>query len=244
MTVGLFVPCYIDQLYPKVGKDTLEVLEKTGCSVVFLQDSLCCGQPMANSGYEKMTRDFEKPFLKALPEVDYLVTPSASCSYHLTHHLLKPLVGEDELSKVRELTEFLHDVIGPEKLKASFPHKVGLHLSCHGLRGLNLGTPSELKIPHYSKIERVLSAVDGLDLVVPPRADECCGFGGSFAVFESAVSVKMGSDKMQGMFAAGVEYVTATDMSCLMHLEGVFRAENSPMKVMHVAELLNAEELT
>ncbi|RNL75256.1 (Fe-S)-binding protein [Sinomicrobium pectinilyticum] len=242
MTVGLFVPCYIDQLYPKVGKDTLEILEKTGCNVVFLQDPLCCGQPMANSGYEKMTSGFEKPFLKALPEVDYLVTPSASCSYHLSHHLLKPLVSAEELAKVKELTEFLHDVAGIDKLKASFPHKVGLHLSCHGLRGLDLGTPSELKVPYYSKIEKVLSAVEGLDLVVPPKADECCGFGGSFAVFESAVSVKMGSDKMCGMAEAEVEYVAATDMSCLMHLEGVFRAGDSPMRVMHIAELLNSEE--
>ncbi|SFW57437.1 L-lactate dehydrogenase complex protein LldE [Sinomicrobium oceani] len=240
MTVGLFVPCYIDQLYPKVGRDTLEVLEKAGCKVVFLQDPLCCGQPMANSGYESKTRDFEKPFLKVLPEVDYLVTPSASCSYHLSHHLLKPFVAAEELAKVKELTEFLHDIIGPDKIHASFPYRVGLHLSCHGLRGLNLGTPSELKVPYYSKIEKVLAAVDGLDLVVPSKADECCGFGGSFAVFESAVSVKMGCDKMKTMSGAEVSYVAATDMSCLMHLEGVFRAEESTMKVMHIAEILNA----
>lgn len=243
MKVGLFIPCYIDQMYPRVGKDTLELLEKAGCEVVFLEDILCCGQPMANSGYERYTQDshYEQPFLDALPGLDYLVVPSASCAYHLRHHLLKSKIGTLELSKIKEITEFLHDTDGLTVFKSNYPHKVGLHQSCHGLRGLELAKASELEGPHFSKLENLLSRVAGLDLVIPPKSDECCGFGGSFAIDQGAVSVKMGEDKMKNIISVELEYLTATDMSCLMHLEGVFHKNNAAIKVLHITEILNSE---
>lgn len=243
MKVGLFIPCYIDQLYPEVGIATLQLLEKTGCEVVFLEDILCCGQPMDNSGFERYTEknQYVAPFIEALPAIDYLVVPSASCTFHLTHHLLKYKIGADQLEKIKEITEFLHDIKGEEKLKSRFPHRVGLHQSCHGLRGLNLAKASELGGPDFSKIENLLSKVEGLELVIPPKSDECCGFGGSFSVAESAVSVKMGEDKMKNVQGEELQFLTATDMSCLMHLEGVFKKNKAGIKILHITEILNSE---
>lgn len=242
LKIGLFIPCYIDQLYPEAGKASMSLLEKVGCEVIFLEDILCCGQPMANSGYLKLIQDkgYQKDFLDVLPELDFLVTPSGSCTYHLKNHLLKGLSAE-ESGKVLEITEFLHDVIGPENIHAEFPHKVALHQSCHGLRGLNLAVSSELQFPKFSKIENLLKRVKGLDLVIPENSDECCGFGGSFAVMENAVSVKMGEDKMMTILKENSSIVTATDSSCLMHLQGVFDKNEVEIKVMHIVEILNAE---
>lgn len=240
MKLGLFIPCYIDQLYPQVGVASMELLEKLGCEVVFLEDLLCCGQPMDNSGYEHLThrKGYKQPFMEALPGLDYLVCPSASCVYHLTHHLLK----DDELhGKIKEITEFLYDILPNAELKAYFPHKVSLHQSCHGLRGLHLAKSSELGGKPYSKIETLLKKVKGLDLILPEKSDECCGFGGSFALTEAAVSVKMGEDKLAKVEKDAPEFVTATDMSCLMHLEGVFRKNNSNIRVLHLIEILNSQ---
>ncbi|UJH90714.1 (Fe-S)-binding protein [Antarcticibacterium sp. 1MA-6-2] len=243
MKVGLFVPCYIDQLYPQVGKASLELLEKTECEVIFLEDILCCGQPMDNSGFQHYTdkNNYATPFLEALPKIDYLVVPSASCAYHLTHHLLKEKTGRDQLDKIREITEFLHDLKPNVTLGSHFPHRVGLHESCHGLRGLELAKASELGGSGFSKIENLLNKVHCLELVKPSMCDECCGFGGSFSVFENAISVRMGEDKMKNVQEEALEFLTATDMSCLMHLEGVFNKNNAGIKVLHITEILNSQ---
>ncbi|UZH56682.1 (Fe-S)-binding protein [Salinimicrobium tongyeongense] len=242
MRVGLFVPCYIDQLYPTVGRASLELLQKSGCEVIFLEDILCCGQPMANSGYEHYTtnKNYASPFLEALPNVDYVVAPSASCIYHLTHHLLKEELEQDKLQKFKEITEFLHDVKTNFVVQSYFPHRVALHKSCHGLRGLQLAKASELGGTAFSKIENLLNKVEGLHLVIPAQSDECCGFGGSFSVFENAVSVRMGEDKLKNVLHEKVEYLTATDMSCFMHLEGVFKENESVVKIVHITEILNS----
>ncbi len=240
---GLFIPCYIDQLYPKVGIASFELLEKAGCEVIFLEDIICCGQPMDNSGFERYTgkKGYALPFMEALTKIDYLVVPSASCTYHLKHHLLKEKTGDDQLEKIKEITEFFHDVIGDVPLHSRFPHRVGLHQSCHGLRGLNLAKASELGGSHFSKIENLLHQVEGLELIIPSISEECCGFGGSFSVVENAVSVRMGEDKLKDVEPEGIEFLTATDMSCLMHLEGVFNKNGSGIRVIHICEILNSE---
>ncbi len=142
-----------------------------------------------------------------------------------------------------ELCEFLTDQLGVTSLDARFPHRVGLHESCHGLRGLRLGSASELNIPPYSKVRQLLEMVDGLDLVPLDRPDECCGFGGTFAVTEEALSVKMGRDRLRDHLGHGAEVITATDMSCLMHLDGLARRQTLPVQIRHVAQILNGEAL-
>jgi L-lactate dehydrogenase complex protein LldE len=140
--------------------------------------------------------------------------------------------------KIYELVEFLTDVLKVEQLDAAFPHKVGLHQSCHGQRGLKLAQMSELMAPPFSKPERLLKLVKGIELVGLDRKDECCGFGGTFCVTEEAVSVKMGKDRVADHLHHGAEYITAADMSCLMHLEGILRRQKSQVQVRHIAEIL------
>lgn len=241
--VGLFVPCYIDQFYPQVAIATLELLEKLGVTVVFPEGQTCCGQPMANSGFEHLAQSCNDLFIENFQHVDYIVSPSGSCVLHIKDHLHaegKEAVAQKIRTRVMELTEFLTDVIHVKTLPARFQHKVGLHQSCHGQRGLKLAQMSELVAPPFSKSEQLLSMVDGLTLIPLDRRDECCGFGGTFCVNEEAVSVKMGKDRVVDHVRHDAEYITGSDMSCLMHLEGILRRQNSPVKVKHIAEILNA----
>jgi L-lactate dehydrogenase complex protein LldE len=141
--------------------------------------------------------------------------------------------------KIFELTEFLNDILKVESLPARFTRKVGLHQSCHGQRGLHLSGMTELVAPHFSKPEKLLLMVEGLELVELARKDECCGFGGTFCVVEEAVSAKMGKDRVKDHVEHGAEVITGVDMSCLMHLEGVLKRQKSSVQVMHMAEILN-----
>jgi L-lactate dehydrogenase complex protein LldE len=243
MTVGLFIPCYVDQFYPEVGVATLELLEKHGVEVVFPLNQTCCGQPMANSGFEHLTDNCNRLFLNNFKGLDYIVSPSGSCVLHIKDHLHDPQ-NEKEAAQIRkniyELTEFMTDVLKIEEVSAHFPHKVGVHQSCHGQRGLKLSQMTELNAPSFSKPEKLLKSVEGLELVQLSRADECCGFGGTFCVTEEAVSVKMGKDRIADHLANGVQYITGGDMSCLMHLEGILKRQKSKVKVVHIAQILNA----
>ena len=237
MRVALFIPCYIDQLYPRVAVATLALLEKLGCDVVYPLDQTCCGQPMANAGFEHEGDKTLSLFEQNFAGFQYIVSPSGSCVLHVKEHASK---GGDALhDRMYELTEFLVDVLKIESLDASYPHRVGLHESCHGLRGLRLGTSSELNEPVVSKVKHLLGMVDGLQLVDLNRRDECCGFGGTFAVTEEAISVKMGRDRIKDHLSNKAEVITGTDMSCLMHLEGLIHREQQPVKVVHLAEILN-----
>lgn len=243
MRVGLFVPCYIDQFYPQVAVATLELLEKLGCEVVFPDNQTCCGQPMANSGFADLAKGCDKNFVSNFTNVDYIVGPSGSCVLHLKEHL-HDAANETKATFIRdhvyELTEFLVDVLKVEKLTASFPHTVGLHVGCHGQRGLHLSSMSERNAPSFSKPEHLFGMVKDLTVTKPKRVDECCGFGGTFCVFEEAVSAKMGRDRVAEHEANDVEYITGVDSSCLMHLEGILRRQNNKAKIIHIAEILNS----
>ena len=241
MKVGLFIPCYVDQFYPQVGIATLSLLEKLGVHVSYPMNQTCCGQPMANAGYEKLSKGCDSLFLKTFSQYDYIVSPSGSCVLHIKDHLHDD--SSDALSikkSIFELTEFLTDILKIEKLNASFPHKVGVHQSCHGQRGLKLSQMSELVGDNFSKPQKLLSLVKNIELVSLERSDECCGFGGSFCVTEEAVSVKMGKDRIADHVLHGAEFITGGDMSCLMHLEGILKRQKSKTKVIHIAEILNA----
>lgn len=242
MKVGLFIPCYINQLYPKVGIATLELLEKLGVEVYYPTGQTCCGQPLGNSGYEEDAKGACQVFVENFKEYDYIVGPSGSCIHHIKEHF-DILEQTDAVIKVRnnayELCEFIVKILGKTNLGASFPHKVGLHKSCHGLRGLKLGSCSERMDDYYSTEEELLKEVKGLELMSLKRKDECCGFGGTFSVFEEAISVKMGKDRIQDHLDNGVEVITGADHSCLMHLDGLLNRNNQPLRVMHIAEILN-----
>jgi L-lactate dehydrogenase complex protein LldE len=244
MKVGLFIPCYIDQLYPQVAVATLRLLEKLGCDVSYPANQTCCGQPMANAGYASLSLGCNQNFIKNFSRFDHIVCPSGSCVLHIKEHL-HHRQQENEAGKIRsniyELTEFLTDVLKVSGLTAFFPYKVGLHISCHGQRMLHLASMSERVTPFFSKAEQLLHNVKGLQLLQPLRVDECCGFGGTFCVTEEAVSVRMGQDRIKEHANNEVEYITGGDMSCLMHLEGILKRQKNPIKVVHIAEILNAE---
>jgi L-lactate dehydrogenase complex protein LldE len=244
MFVGLFIPCYVNQFYPQVAIATLELLEKFGCKVDYPLNQTCCGQPMANSGYEKLGQPCNELFTENFAKYDYVVCPSGSCTLHIKEHLHSE---RDEAAagairkKVFELTEFLVDILNVEKLEASFPYRVGVHQSCHGQRGLHTSQMSELVGAPFSKGDFLLKKVKGLELVSLDRTDECCGFGGTFCVVEEAVSVKMGKDRVADHEKNNVQIITGGDMSCLMHLEGVLKRKKSKIEIKHIAEILNSE---
>ncbi|CAN5514137.1 (Fe-S)-binding protein [soil metagenome] len=242
MKVALFIPCYVDQFYPQVAIATLQLLEKHGVEVVYPANQTCCGQPMANSGYEHLTQECNHLFVKNFSDYEYIVCPSGSCALHIKEHLhneKNEAAATNIRKRVYELTEFLVDVLKVERLDAKFPYKVGMHQSCHGQRGLHLSQMSELVAAPYSKPGYLLNMVQGIELVKLNRVDECCGFGGTFCVTEEAVSVKMGKDRVADHEANGAEYITAADMSCLMPMEGILKRKNSKVKVIHIAEILN-----
>jgi L-lactate dehydrogenase complex protein LldE len=243
--VALFVPCYVDQLYPQVARATLEVLERYGLDIEFPPSQTCCGQPMANAGGERDALATARGFVRAFADYDFVVSPSGSCVYHVRHHY-DVLQQTDEVRRVRgavyELCQFLVDVLKVDDPDIAFPHRVGIHVGCHAQRGLRLAESSELGETPGGVMRRLLKRVRGIELVELDRFDECCGFGGVFSVTEEAVSARMGLDRVQDHERHGAEVITSGDMSCLMHLEGIIRRQHLPIRVLHVAEILNGRE--
>jgi len=240
--VALFVPCYVDQLYPQVARATLELLERHGLGVDFPASQTCCGQPMANAGAERDALETARGFVQTFAGYDYIVSPSGSCVYHVRHHY-DVLEQTDDVRRVRgrvyELCQFLVEVLHVEDPAVSFPHRVGVHVGCHALRGLRLGTSSELGGRPGGPMRALLERVAGIKLVDLDRPDECCGFGGVFSVTEEAVSARMGLDRVADHARHGAEVIASGDVSCLMHMEGIIRRHGLPLRVMHVAEILN-----
>lgn len=247
MNIGLFIPCYIDQLYPQVGMAVVDILDRAGLSYEFPTTQTCCGQPLANTGLKQQTLPFAEKYLQIFKDFDYVVCPSGSCVAMVRHHyddLLKGREGFDHLkTRTFELCEFLTDVLKVETYQGKFPYKVGLHQACHGLRELKLGSQSELMIKPFNKIKQLLAGLDGIEFVDLERTDECCGFGGTFAVAEEAVSAMMGADRVRDHEESGAEVMVSADMSCLMHLDGIIRRQEKKLRVMHVAEILAECEL-
>lgn len=242
MRIGLFIPCYIDQLYPDVGFATLELLEHAGVDIEFPEEQTCCGQPMANTGCQHETRPLAFKFLKIFRDYPYVVCPSGSCVAMVRHHYREHLEGqpgfEELVGKTYELCEFLVDVLKVPPATGPFPYKVGIHQSCHGLRGLRMASSSELVGPSFSKMRYLLEKMDGITFSELARPDECCGFGGTFSINEEAVSSQMGLDRLADHVRAGTQVLTAPDMSCLMHLAGLLRRQGTKLHVMHIAQIL------
>ncbi|MER5639109.1 (Fe-S)-binding protein [Kitasatospora sp. NPDC002227] len=232
MRVALFVTCVNDALYPGTGRAVVTLLERLGVEVDFPAAQTCCGQPQFNTGYRAQTQPLARRTATAFAGYDYVVTPSGSCSAMIRDNY--PKLGDfgDLPDRVYELTEFLVDVLGVTDVGAHYPHTVTYHPSCHGLRMLGLG----------ERPLQLLRAVKGLTLLDLPGAEECCGFGGTFAVKNPAVSAAMAADKTRNALATGAEVLCGADNSCLMHLGGTLRRQGAPLRAVHLAEILASTE--
>lgn len=233
MKVALFIPCYVRAVAPSVIEASYKLLRHLGVDVAVPEGQTCCGQPMGNAGYEDEAENLKKRFEKIFEAYDVIVGPSSSCVVYVREHY-----GDLFKGRIFEICEYVHDVLKPSSLPGRFPHRVSLHNSCHGTRLEGLAAPSELNVPYFSKLKDLLSLVEGVEVVEPERPDECCGFGGLFSMEESAVSVKMGEDKVRRHLETGAEYVTAADTSCLMHQGGIIAARKLPLKTIHIVEIL------
>jgi L-lactate dehydrogenase complex protein LldE len=242
MRVALMVTCVNDAMFPETGKAVVRLLRRLGVEVEFPSGQTCCGQPMVNTGYLDEAVPVVRTFVEAFTGYDAVVTPSGSCAGCARHqHAIVARRSRDsglreavaELSpKVYELSEFLVDVLGAEDVGAYFPHTVTYHPTCHSLRMLGVG----------DRPARLLRSVRGLRLVELPAAEQCCGFGGTFALKNADTSVAMGSDKARHVGETGAEVLVAGDNSCLMHVGGMLSRQRSGVRVMHLAEVLASTE--
>jgi L-lactate dehydrogenase complex protein LldE len=222
MQVALFITCFNDTLFPSTGRAVVEVLERLGCEVAFPEEQTCCGQMHVNSGYADDGLALASRFERIFEPYEAVVSPSASCVAMVRERC--PAVAD----RVFELTEFLVDRLGVVDVGATFPHRVTLHPTCHSLRLLQLG----------DRPKRLLEAVQGLELVDLEEPQECCGFGGTFAVKNADTSMAMLSDKLRRILDTRAEVCTAADNSCLMHIGGALRRQRTGVRAMHLAEIL------
>ena len=233
--VAIFVPCYIDQFFPHVAQAMVEILDRLGVKVDFPPEQTCCGQPAFNSGAWDEARKVVRPFAKAFEPYDWVICPSGSCTAMARvffEHLFPDDPSITNVGKcVVEFTEFLVNVLGVTDLGAKFPHKVTLHIGCHGRRELGIvNQPVEL-----------LKNVKGLTYCPLPQMEDCCGFGGTFSVKFPNISLDMGRTKVKNIKESGAEIVCSIDSSCIMHFGGIMQLdpEMKKIKTMHIAEILN-----
>ncbi|HNX88357.1 MAG TPA: (Fe-S)-binding protein [Paludibacteraceae bacterium] len=238
MKIQLFIPCFIDQLYPQTGFNTIKLLEKAGCEVLYNPNQTCCGQPAFNSGYwdeaAALAHKFLNDFDPALP----VVSPSGSCTGFVIHHYHKLLKDQPELmgkldkqkQHIYELSDFLVNVLHYTDFEACFQHKVTYHDSCSALR--EYGIKNEPR--------QLLSRVKGLELIEMEECETCCGFGGTFAVKNPDISSAMAEKKVLNALATGVEYIVSTEASCLMNINGYIAKHKLPMKGIHLADILSS----
>jgi L-lactate dehydrogenase complex protein LldE len=236
MDVQLFIPCFIDQLYPQTAFNTMKLLEMAGCKVHYNPEQTCCGQPAFNSGYWNEAGTMARKFLNDFSEDMPVVSPSASCSSFVLHHYPKILQGDEVLiekharllPRIFELTDFLVNVLKKEDFGAVFPYRVTFHDACSALREYGL----------KDEARKLLANVEGLELVEMQERDTCCGFGGTFAVKHTDISSAMAEKKVEFALQTGAKYILSTESSCLMNLQGYIRKNKLPIGVMHIADVL------
>jgi len=240
--VALFATCFNDVMWPETPKAVVRLLRRLGCDVEFPLDQTCCGQMFTNTGYADEAIPAVRNFAATFAGYDAVVAPSGSCvgSVRHQHRDIAVRAGDTRLQAevdavvptVYELSEFLVDVLGVTDVGAYFPHRVTYHPTCHSLRMLRVG----------DRPLRLLAAVRGIDLVELPDAEQCCGFGGTFAMKNADTSVAMGSDKARHVRETGAEVLVTGDSSCLMHIGGLLSRQRAGVRPMHLAEVLAATE--
>ncbi|MCK9402550.1 MAG: (Fe-S)-binding protein [Chitinophagaceae bacterium] len=235
MNVQLFIPCFIDQLYPQVAFNMVKVLEKAGCSITYNTRQTCCGQPAFNAGFWGESKEVCKKFLNDFSGSDYIVTPSASCAGFVRNYYTTLFENSSDMAlakktaeRIFEFSEFLIHILKKDDIGAIFNGKATYHDSCAALR--------ECKIKNEPR--QLLSKVKGLELVEMNEVETCCGFGGTFAVKFEPISIAMGDQKVTNAAATGAEYLISTDMSCLMHIDGCNKHKGAGLKVLHLADVL------
>ena len=235
MNVHIFVPCFIDQLYPQVAFNMVKVLERVGCTVEYNPKQTCCGQPAFNAGYWQESKDVCNKFIEDFSTAEYIVAPSASCVGFIKNYYPKIFdkasnhkIALEMGKKVFEFSDFLVNVLKVEDVNSSFTGKATYHDSCAALR--------ECKIKEEPR--KLLSNVKGLELVEMNEVETCCGFGGSFAVKFELISIAMADQKIDNATETGAEYIISTDMSCLMHIDGRIKNLGLNLKVLHIADVL------
>ncbi len=235
MKVQLFIPCFIDQLYPQTAFNMVKVLEKATCEVLYNSNQTCCGQPAFNAGFRDDARAVCSKFLKDFDGADYIVAPSASCVGFVRNYYSTLFDNSSQHNQVKELgkriyefSEFLIDVLKIENYGAVLNAKATYHDSCAALR--------ECRIKEGPR--KLLGHVKGLELVEMNDVETCCGFGGTFAVKFDSISAGMADQKITNAMATGAEYIISTDQSCLMQLDGFIKGKNLPIKTMHIADVL------
>jgi len=236
MTVTLFIPCFIDALFPRAGISMVEILERLGHRVVCPEEIACCGQPPFNSGYWDEARPVAAKVLQQLASAEAVVIGSGSCGAMVKKFYPELFAGRPEealakqvASRTWEFSDFLATKLGVTDLGATFPHKVTFHDGCHGLRELGIKTSPRA----------LMAKVKGLELVEMSEAETCCGFGGTFAAKFPMISTAMGDVKCASAIETGAEYIVSNDSSCLMHLQGLLTRQGKPLKTIHLAEVLN-----
>ncbi|MBS1946389.1 MAG: (Fe-S)-binding protein [Bacteroidetes bacterium] len=235
MNVQIFIPCFVDQLYPQTAFNMVKVLEKAGCSVTYNSNQTCCGQPAFNAGFWEDAKDVCSKFLKDFSGTEYIVAPSASCTGFVRNYYSKLFenssmnnTSKEVQKRVFEFSEFMVNVLHVEDVGATMNGKATYHDSCAGLR--------ECRIKQEPR--KLLSHVKGLELIEMNDVETCCGFGGTFAVKFDAISIAMAEQKVTNALATGADYIISTDLSCLMHIEGYSRNKGYSLKAMHIADVL------
>lgn len=235
MTVEIFVPCFVDQLYPQTAFNMVKVLEKACCEVRYNQNQTCCGQPAFNAGYWKDARMVAEKFLKDFEGTDYIVAPSASCVGFVRNYYSRLFEDSSQHNQVRdignrifEFSEFLTRILRMENYGAELHTRATYHDSCAALRECNIKNAPR----------KLLSKVKGLELVEMDDVETCCGFGGSFAIKFEAISIAMADQKINHALKSGADLIISTDHSCLMHLQGYITEKELPISTMHIADVL------
>lgn len=235
MTVQLFIPCFVDQLYPETAFNMVKVLEKLGCNVKYNANQTCCGQPAFNAGFQQECKDVATKFMKDFSGSEYIIAPSASCSGFVRNYYGKIFDNSSIHNEVKdigkrlyEFSEFLTNVLKVEDIGAKLEGKATYHDSCAALR--------ECKIKEGPR--KLLQNVQGLELVEMNDVETCCGFGGTFAVKFEPISIAMADQKVNNALATGAQYMISTDLSCLMHLEGYIKQKGHNLRTLHLADVL------
>lgn len=236
MDVQLFVPCFIDQLYPQTAFNTLKLLETLGCKVHYNPDQTCCGQPAFNSGYWPEATRLAQKFMNDFKDDMPVVSPSASCTGYVIHQYPKLLKNNKEAleqhqqlgKRIYELSDFIINVLKVERLNGTFAHKVTFHDACSAIREYGI----------YDEPRKLLRMKKGLEIVEMPESDTCCGFGGTFAVKNTSISAAMAEKKVLNALSTGVKYIVSTEASCLMNINGYIAKHQLDIKGVHLADIL------
>ncbi|HEY0677448.1 MAG TPA: (Fe-S)-binding protein [Chitinophagaceae bacterium] len=235
MNVQLFIPCFVDQLYPATAFNMIRVLEKVGCTVSYNEQQTCCGQPAFNAGFRSESKEVCAKFIKDFSGTDYIVAPSASCVGFVRNYF--PMIFDNSSvhndvkalqARTFEFSEFLVNVLKVDKLGATLNAKATYHDSCAGLR--------ECRIKQEPR--RLLANVKGLEIVEMNDVETCCGFGGTFAVKFEPISISMADQKVTNALQTGADHIISTDISCLMHIQGYINHKGLKMQTMHLADVL------